>query len=98
MSKQTEMNFYYGKVNSIIEIRIDLPYCFVVLSKYYGVDEAIAMLEVIDLDNVAKSSKINPDLDGDAIWSAFTWDATPQGHEFWHKIALYIESKQIGEE
>ena len=84
-----------SKVNSIIEIRTSLPYCFVVLSKYYGVDKAIAMLEVIDLDNVAKTSKLYPIDDGDAIWSAFTWDNTPQGYKFWHDIARYIESKQV---
>ena len=28
------------------------------------------------------------------LWAGFTWDQTPQGHEYWFKIAKRIEKEQ----
>ena len=51
------------------------------------------MLEGIDLSDVVDC--FTPDSpDENIIWGSFDWAESPQGHDYWFKIARFIESKQ----
>jgi hypothetical protein len=79
-----------SKVNSYCKVHEAMPQCLRVLDKHYGAVQALLMLEVIDLSNVEDS--FTPYCsDFNVIWCSFLWADSPQGHEYWLKVARYIE-------